>query len=136
MAEKKESKVKDFTGTVEGITGFVKENYFNGLEFTLSLWEENQKALNAQVDQWLNFQTDYVNAGREVYEKLPKEVKELWNGNAVNDEIDPIIAFQKEYVESVRNISDKFSKETIILTQKNVDKAFSLFDEYFGLHKV
>ena len=138
MAEKKESKVKDFTDTIDGFTGMVRENYLNGLKLAISIWEENQKVLNAQVDQWLNFQKEYVKASREAYEKLPKEVKELWNGNAkaMNDEVDRMIAFQKEYVETVRGISDRVIKETISLTQKNVEKAFSLFDEYFGSLKV
>jgi hypothetical protein len=138
MAEKKDSRVKDFTDTVEGFTGVVKGNYLNGLKLAISIWEENQKVLNAQVDQWLNFQKEYVKASREAYEKLPKEVRDLWNGNAkaVNEEVDRMIAFQKEYVETVRSISDKVAKETVSLTQKNVEKAFSLFDEYFGSLKV
>jgi hypothetical protein len=116
----------------------VRENYLSGLESALSFWEENLKVVNNQVDQWLNFQQEYVKTGREFYENLPKEVKELWGGSAkaVNDEIDRLVAFQKDYVDSVRKVSDKFTKETLSLAEKNVEKTFSLFDEYLGLFRV
>src|SRR3990172_4358694 len=97
-ATKETQKVKDFTETVKGMTGLVKENYINGVEFALSLWDGNPKAINGQVDR--------------------------------------LVAFQKDYVDSVRKVSDKFTKEALNLTQKNVEKAFSLIDDYIGLFRV
>ena len=133
MAVTKETqKVKDFTETVKGMTGLVKENYINGVEFALSLWEENQKVLNAQVDQWLNLQQEFIKAGREFSDKFPKELATFSNGNSV----DRFVTIQKEYVESARKVSDKFTKETHNIAQKNVEKGFSLIDDYIGLFRV
>jgi hypothetical protein len=142
MAERKEEskpKVKDFTNAVREITGSVKENYLNGVEFALSLWEENLKVLNTQIDQLLSLQQDYIKAQREFYEKFPKEAPTPWSGylqRAMNDEIDHLAAFQKDYFSSVRSVSDKFTKETLNLTQKNVEKAFSLFNNYLSFFSV
>ena len=133
MAVTKETqKVKDFTETVKGMTGLVKENYINGVEFALSLWEENLKVSNAQVDQWLNLQQEFIKAGREFSDKFPKELATFSNGNSV----DRFVTIQKEYVESARKVSDKFTKETHNIAQKNVEKGFSLIDDYIGLFRV
>jgi len=131
-------KVKDLTETVRGITGLVKEGYVSGIGVALSLWEENLKILNAQVEQLLNLHQDYIKAGREFYGKFPKEGAAPWNGNlqkTVNEGIDRFAAYQKDYVSSVRSVSDKFTMETLKLTQKNVEKAFSLFDDYLNLFR-
>ena len=131
-ATKETQKVKDFTETVKGMTGLVKENYINGVEFALSLWEENLKVSNAQVDQWLNLQQEFIKAGREFSDKFPKELATFSNGNSV----DRFVTIQKEYVESARKVSDKFTKETHNIAQKNVEKGFSLIDDYIGLFRV
>jgi gas vesicle protein len=139
MAVRKETqKVKDFAETVKEVTGQVKENYLNGLEFTLSLWEENLKVLNAQVDQWLDLQQELIGAGREFYDRFPKEISPFSNGNSktINGQINRLVAFQKDYVESVRKASDKLTKETLNLAEKNIEKAFSLVDDYISLFKV
>jgi len=133
MAELKEKlKVKDFTDAVKELTGLVKENYLNGVEFALSLWTENQKIWDTQIDQWLNLQQEYINAGKEFYEKLPKDFTAFSKANSA----DRFIALQKEYVESVRRVSDKLARETLGLAQKNVEKAFSLVDGYLDLFRV
>ncbi len=133
MAEIKETqKVKDLSETVKGLTGLVKENYLNGVEFALSLWEENIKVLDAQVDQWLNLQQEFIKVAREFSDKLPKEVAIFSNG----DSVDRLVNFQKNHFESVRKVSDKFTKETFSLTRKNVEGAFSIIDEYLNLFRV
>jgi aspartyl-tRNA synthetase len=140
LVERQETlKVKDFTEVVKGVTGLVRENYLNSFEFALSLWEENLRILNAQVDQWQNFQQDYINAGREFYSKFPKEVATPWSENlqrATNNTIDRFVAFQEGYISSVTSASDKFIKKTLSLTQNNIEKAFSLFDDYLTLFRV
>jgi len=138
MAEIKETlKVKDFTETVKGITGLVKENYLNGVELALSLWTENLKVLDSQVDQWFGFQQEYVKTGKEWHKKLPKETETFFNGSSkAIDEFERLLTFQKDYVKSVRTISDKFRKETANITQKNVEKAFSLVEDYLNAFKI
>jgi hypothetical protein len=138
MAATKETfKVKDLTETVKGIAGLVKENYLSSVELALSLWEGNLKILHSQVDQFLNFHQDYIKAGRELYEKFPKQGAAPWNGNMQNaiDGIDRFAAYQKDYVNSVRSVSDKLTKEALNLTNKNVERAFSLFDDYINLFR-
>jgi len=139
MAEKKEStKVKDFTEPAKEFSGLVKENFLNGFDFTLSLWEENVKALNNQVDYWFNAEKDFLKTVRDFYSKFPKELNPSGNGNSklLEEGTDRIVAFQKEYVEIVRSISDKLTKETKSLTQKNMEKAFSLLDDYLSTFRV
>jgi hypothetical protein len=130
-ATKETQKVKDFTESIKGITGLVKENYLNGVEFALSLWEENLKVLNAQVDQWLNFQQEFIKSGRDLYDKFPKELALFSKGGSV----DHFATLQKGYVESVRKVSDKFTKETLNLAEKNVEIAFSIIDDYMDLFR-
>ncbi len=140
MAEKKEGpKVKEFAEIAKVITGLVKENYLNSVGVVLSFWEENLKVLNTQVEQWQSIQQDYINDGRELFEKFPKEIATPWNGSlqkVLNDTFDRFAAFQKNYFSSVRSVSaDKITKETLMLAQKNVEKAFSLFDDYLNLFR-
>lgn len=137
MAETKEAlkavetKVKDFTDTVKGLTGLVKESYLNGVDLYLSLWTENLKVLDSQVDQWLNLQQEYINTGKDLYGKLPKEMGTFYKA----DSVDRFVTVQKDYVASVRKVSDKFTKETLNLAHKNVEKAFSLFDDYLSRYR-
>jgi hypothetical protein len=139
MAEKKEAlKVKDFTDTVKEITGLVRDSYLNGIELALSLWEENIKILNTQVDHWLDLEKDYINTLKDSYEKFPKEIATFWDESSktINGEVDRLFALQKEYIESVRSVSEKSRKEALDLIQKNVDRTFALFDNYLNLFVV
>ncbi|MGE5443641.1 MAG: hypothetical protein ACM3SR_03455, partial [Ignavibacteriales bacterium] len=71
---------KDFTEeVVYETTGFVRENYIKSFKLPISLWENNLKFLNTQIEQWLSFQEDYNNAVTEFYDKYPN-----WNGNSKN----------------------------------------------------
>ena len=50
---------KDFTEVVvDETTGFVRENYIKSFKLPISLWEDNLKFLNTQIEQWLSFQQD------------------------------------------------------------------------------
>jgi hypothetical protein len=132
MAETKETfKVKDFTDTVKGITGMVKENYLNGVDLYFSLWTENLKVLDSQLEQWFGIQQEYIKAGKEVYEKLPKEFGVFTN----SDTADRFLAIQKDYVATVKKVSDKFAKDTLNIAHKNAEKAFSLVDDYLKLFR-
>ncbi len=135
MSGKKETqRIKDVTNPVKEFTGLVKESYLNGFEFAVSLWEENLKSLNTQVDYLINAEKDYVKSLKEFYSNLPKEVNPFGNGNskALDDGVDRIVAFQKDYVSAVRSLSDKLTRESRDLTHKNVEKAFSLFDDFLN----
>ena len=134
MAEKKkevEVKVEDFSDFVKGLSGLVKENYLSGLELSLSLWEENQKFVNAQLEQLFTAQKEYAAQLKSNLEKLPKEFPHFYfDGN-----FDRLTNAQKEYIKLVRNVSDKLAKDFINLTQKATEKAFSAFEDHLNLFK-
>lgn len=120
MAEKRELKNND-------------GDYSNGFEFALSLWKENLKVLNVQLNEWLNLGQNYTNAVREFYEDLPKATTPWRDSKVIKGQFDRFVAFQRNYIGMVRDFSDKFMKETINLSQRNAEKAFSFLDSYFSL---
>jgi hypothetical protein len=109
------------------------EDYSNGFEFALSLWEGNLRVLNAQLNEWLNLGQNYTNAVREFYEDLLKTTTPWGDSKVIKGEFDRFVAFQRKYIGMVRDFSDKLMKETINLSQRNAEKAFSFFDSYFSL---
>jgi hypothetical protein len=126
--------VEDFTEVVEDeTTGFVRENYIKSFKLPISLWEENLKFLNTQIEQWLGFQQDYINSVTEFYDKFPG-----WNGNSKNTDsyFKYPLALQKGYLDSVRSTLDAFTKKNLGLIHKNIEKASWLFDSYFNLFRV
>jgi len=135
MSNKREAPkvVEDFTDVVKETTGFVRENYIESFKLPISLWEDNLKFLNTQIEQWLSFQQDYINAVTEFYDKFPG-----WNGNSKNTDgyFKYPLALQKSYIDSVRGNLDGFTKKNLDLIQKNIEKASSLFDIYFNLFRV
>lgn len=133
MISKKEKlkATKDFE--VDETVESVRENFINSFKLPIVLWEENLKFLNAQMEQWLTFQQDYIESVREFYDKFPGR-------NGKLDETDSYfkypLALQKSYVDSVRSILDNFTEKNLGLIQKNIEKASSLFDSYFNLFRV
>jgi len=124
--------VEDFTDEVEQTTRFVRENYIKSFKLPISLWEENLKFLNTQIEQWLSFQQDYINSVIEFYDDFPG-----WNGNSKNTDsyFKYPLALQKSYLDSVRNTLDGFTKKNLDQIQKNIEKASSLFDSYLDLFR-
>jgi len=126
MSNKTEaSKVaKDLTEVVvDETTGFVRENYIKSFKLPISLWEDNPKFLNTQIEQWLSFQQDYINSVIEFYNKFPG-----WNGNlkGTDSYFKYPLALQKSYIDSVRSNLASFTNEKLDLIQKNIEKASSL----------
>lgn len=132
--EKEEARVADFTEVFKGLSGLVKENYLSNLRIALSLWEENQKFANAQIDQFLSTQKEYaeqLKAGTEKF--LPKEVVGFLNNGyskVLGGNFDRVVEVQREYINLARSASERFTKEAINLTHKTAEKAFSVFEEY------
>jgi hypothetical protein len=132
--EKEEAKVADFTEVFKGLSGLVKENYLSNLKIALSLWEENQRFANAQIDQFLTTQKEYAGQIKAATEKfLPKEVVSFLNSGyskVLDGGFDRVTEVQREYINLARSASERFAKEAINLTQKTAEKAFSVFEEY------
>ena len=132
MDKKKEAPkvTKDFA--VDETAEFIRENYIKSFKLPISLWEENLKFLNTQVEQWLSFQQDYISAVIEFYDKFPG-----WNGNSKNTDnyFKYPLALQKSYIDSVKSTLDDFTKQNLNLIQKNIEIASSLFDRYFNLFR-
>jgi len=139
MAQQKEAKAevkaKDFTDFVKSLSEVVRESQLAGLDLASSLWEENLKALNTQVEYWTSVRQDYTRQAKEFSEKFPKEVVSFWEDNSrtLNAHIERVLNFQQSYVESVRKSYDKFARDAFDLTQKNFDRGFSLFADYLNL---
>ncbi len=140
--KKAASKVKDFTEPAKEFSGLVKENYLNGLDFTFSLFEQNMKVLNTQVDQYFDLEKEFISNVSEFYKDFPKDLpfaKDLPYGGGVKkvtEQLDRYIAYRKEQVESARSMTEKFTKDARTAAQENVEKVFSLFTEYFSFLNV
>src|SRR5919108_1944246 len=132
--EKEEVRVGDFTEVFKGLSGLVKDNYLSNLKITLSLWEENQRFANAQIDQFLATQKEYAEQIKAAAERfVPKEVVSFWNNSyskVLDGNFDRLAEVQREYINLARSASEKFTREAIALTQKTAEKAFSVFDDY------
>jgi hypothetical protein len=123
--------VDDFV--VDETTGFIRENYIKSFKLPISLWEENLKFQNTQIEQWISFQKDYMDVVVEIYDKFPG-----WNVNSkdTNSYFKYPLALQNSYIDAVRNTLNDFTKNYLNLIQKNIETASSLFDSYFNLFKV
>jgi hypothetical protein len=123
--------IDDFV--IDETTGFIRENYIKSFKLPIYLWEENLKFLNAQIEQWLSLQQDYIDAVIEFYDKFPG-----WNENSkhTNSYFKYPLALLKSYIDSVRSTLDDFTKKNPDLIQKNIETASSLFDCYFNLFRV
>ena len=123
--------VDDFV--VDETTEFIRENYIKSFKLPISLWEENLKFLNTQIEQWIGFQEDYMDVVVEIYGKFPG-----WNvsSKSTDNQFKYPLALQKSYIDAVRNTLNDLTKNYLNLIQKNIETASSLFDSYFNLFKV
>jgi predicted nucleic acid-binding Zn-ribbon protein len=131
--EKEEVKVADFTEVFKDLSGLVKDNYLSNLKIALSIWEENQKFANAQIDHFLATQKEYAEQIKAASERfLPKEVFGFWDSSykAFEGNFNRIIGAQRDYINLVKNVSERLAKNTLSLTQKTAERAFLGFDEY------
>ncbi len=129
--EKKDYKVQDYTEMARELMGLVKENYLLGFQFGLSLWEENLKIINNQIDQWVAVQEGYSTLMREFFEKIPAGAVNFWSGNPkfASDYLEKIIAFQKDYASVVMSTSDRSVKEAHKLMKNGIDREFSSIND-------
>lgn len=137
--KKATSKVKEFAEPVKEFSGLVKENYLNGLEFTLSLFEQNLKALSTQADHMFDLEKEFVTNVSGFYKDFPKDlpfVKDLpYDGSVkkISEQLDRYITYRKEQLQTAKNMSEKFAKDARTMAQENIERTFSLFGEYFNL---
>jgi hypothetical protein len=135
--KKAASKVKDFTEPAKEFSGLVKENYLNGLDFSFSLFEQNFKALTAQADQMLSLEKEFLTNVGEFYKDMPKDLpfaKEFqFDGGfkKISEQLDTYNSYRKEQLQSVKTTTEKLAKDAHAAARENVEKAFSLFGDYF-----
>jgi soluble cytochrome b562 len=136
--KKAASKVKDFTEPAKEFSGLVKENYLNGLDFSFSLFEQNFKALAAQADQFLSLEKEFLANVGEFYKEFPKDLpfaKEFqYEGGfkKIAEQLDSYHSYRKEQLNAVKTTTEKLTKDARAAARENVEKAFSLFGEYFN----
>jgi hypothetical protein len=133
------SKVKDITEPAKEFSGLVKDNYLNGLDFTFSLFEQNLKTLGTQAEQVLELEKEFITNVSGFYKDFPKDlpfVKDLpYDGSVkkISEHLDRYISYRKEQLQTAKNMSEKFTKDARTMAQENIERAFSLFGEYFNL---
>ena len=138
-SKKSASKVKEFSEPVKEFSGLVKENYLNSLDFTLSLFEQNLKALSTQAEHMFGLEKEFISNVSGFYKDFPKElpfVKDLpYDGKVkkVSEQLDRYLIYRKEQIETVKSMTEKFTKDARTMAQENVERAFSIFGEYFNL---
>jgi hypothetical protein len=138
------SKVKDVTEPAKEFSGLVKENYLNGLDFTFSLFEQNMKVLNSQVDHYFDLEKEFVTNLSEFYKDFPTELpftkdlpfaKDLPLDGGIKkvaEQLERYTSYRKEQVASARSITSKFAKDAHSMAQENVEKVFSYWTDYFN----
>ncbi len=130
-ATKKVLNTQEFTSSFKEFSKLMKETYLSTLDFSLSLAEENKKAINGQLDYILGAEKEYVKSVKDFYAEAP--VKDLPFGKidtkVIEDGVDKLIDYQKNAIESVKGISDNVTTESYVIAKKNLEKGFSLFDE-------
>ena len=132
MAEKKkEVKVEDFSEFFKGVSGLVKESYLSSFSVALSLWEENQRFVNSQVEQIFTIQREYAEQLKSTVEKYSKDTP----GFNLNGNLERITNAQREYISILKSVSDKAANDWVNLTQKATERAFSVFEENLRLFK-
>jgi hypothetical protein len=123
------------TDAIMTATGLVKENYLVGFELTISLWEENLKVLNSQLNKWLSLQGDYLNLMKDASEKLPNEGMRMWSEvfKPLSSPSDWFTSLQRNYLRLTQNASDKFTKDVLNLSQRYIERVSSAFSDYVSL---
>ncbi|MFI5323870.1 MAG: hypothetical protein ACHQ6U_10135 [Thermodesulfobacteriota bacterium] len=133
------SKVKEFAEPAKEFSGLVKDNYLNGLDFTFSLFEQNLKALSNQAEHIFELEKEFVTNVSGFYKDFPKDlpfVKDLPHDGSVkkiSEQLERYITYRKEQIQTTKNMSEKFTKDARTMAQENIERAFSLFGEYFNL---
>lgn len=131
------SKVKEFSEPVKEFSGLVKENYLNGLDFSFALFEQNVKVFNTQLDHFFDLEKEFLSNVGEFYKDFPKDIpfaKYLpYEGGVkkATEQIDRFITYRKENVDTVKSLTEKFTKDARAIAHENVERAFSVFGEYF-----
>ena len=140
MAEPKikngELKAEEVDYAFGELAGLMKENYMTGIGLSLSMYNENARLLQRQMESWFALQHDYADLMKEFLRKFPGEGMGLQEGSLKSPfaaQIDWYISLQSSYYEFLRNALDKFPKETVSMGQKNIESAFSVFDNFLNL---
>ncbi|HSE83885.1 MAG TPA: hypothetical protein VLB01_05005 [Thermodesulfobacteriota bacterium] len=131
-----EFKVEEIEYAFGELRGLMKENYITGIELSLSMYNENARLLQRQMESWFALQHDYADLMKEFLRKFPAEGMGLQEGSLKNPfaaQVDWYLSLQNSYYEFLRNTLDKFPKEAASMGQKNIESAFSVFDNFLSL---
>ena len=117
MPINKENAGFNHPGNCSGISAQIKEGYLLGLDVSLSIFEENQKVIEKQFEQYYTIQKSCVDKiGMTINHLFPRVSKRRFNINIVK-----FLDIQSNYLNSVRRVYDKFALEMIDLAQKTVE---------------
>lgn len=98
--------------------------------------EEARRELKIEEIKYKTIQKEYKNLIKDIFDRFPNEGVNFWNGNSkfASAQIEKMILSQKDYSNIVMNASDRFMKE--VPHSKNIEKAFSLFDDYLSIFRL
>lgn len=137
-AKKKVFDTEELTSSVKEFSKLMKETYLNTLDFSLSIAEENNKALNGQLDYFIGAEKEYVKSVKDFY--ADASGKETPFGKidtkTFEDGVEKLIEYQKNAFDSVKGISDNVTTESYVIAKKNLEKGFDLFDEAIDSIKI
>lgn len=137
-AKKKAFDTEEFTSSFKEFSKLLKEAYLNSLDFSLSVAEENKKAINGQLDYIIGAEKEYVKSVKDFYGEAPLKDSPFGkiDTKAFEEGVDRLIDYQKNAFDSVKGISDNVTTESYVIAKKNLEKGFSLFDEALDSIKI
>lgn len=133
--KRKDMKVKGLKDPVKSQYGLLKENYMRWLELTESIWLENLKAFEAQMDVWLSLQKGYLDFIKIISKANPDPGVNIMDRsyNPFIAQIDYLASLQRDIIELKKRKAGKLTKGMINLHKRNIQKTLSSFDKYLDL---
>ena len=137
MPQKKrnDKKAKEIRDPVKSQYGLVRDNYMKWLELTESMWLENLKAFEAQMDVWLSLQKGYLDFVKMISKSKPDPGVNIMDSsyNPFVAQMDYLTSLQKDIIDLKKRKAQKLTKGMIDLHKRNIEKTLSSFDKYLDL---
>ncbi len=96
---KEEEEILDIT---REFMRMARENWINGFQLCLSIWEESLKIPRNQIEQLISVQEEYATFIKEVSKRLPTKIVSLWSDNlkSVSASLERILFILKEFLKA------------------------------------
>lgn len=125
--------VSNITRLIEELGRMGIENYMKGLEFLMSIWEDNLNLFNKQVDLLISVQEDYTQVIKDLYNRLTPQHLSGQDPKGITTQIEHMFVIRRDYINEMRNTFNRVFKNVIGLNQKDLEKFIFLFEKYLNL---